>query len=210
MCTARLSSPAPKMAMYSRCPDHGRLGALVSAGVNELRHGAAESDGQLLEAALQLWRGEPWQDLGDCVEISAARQRLTGLRDVAAEELQSARLACGDPMRAAAELREAVMQAPYRERRWELLALALYRSGRQGQALAELRRVRELLIEDLGVEPGAALRALEQRMLDQDPALLLLDTNSQRPTSARPPIGTTPCWNAKTCSAGCANSATRR
>jgi DNA-binding SARP family transcriptional activator len=163
--------------------DHGRFAELVSAGVDELRQGAAESAGQLLESALQLWRGEPWQDLGDTVEIAAPRQRLTELRDIAVEELQAARLACGQAERAVAELQEAVMQAPYRERRWELLALALYRGGRQGEALAELRRVRELLIDDLGIEPGAALRALEQRMLDQDPALLVVDCAAQRRTT---------------------------
>jgi DNA-binding SARP family transcriptional activator len=64
-----------------------------------------------------------------------------------------------------------VAEAPYRERRWELPALGLYRSGRQSHALAEVRRLRRLLIEGLGVEPEPRLRNLEQRILAQDPTL---------------------------------------
>lgn len=153
--------------------DHGQLAELVDAGMEELGRGAAHRAAASLEAALALWRGQPWADLGDAVAVSALRNKLRELRDNAVEELQAARLAYGDTARAIAALSEAVTESPYRERRWELLALGLYRSGRQSQALAELRRVRQLLVDELGVEPGAALRSLEQRMLDQDPSLLV-------------------------------------
>jgi predicted ATPase/DNA-binding SARP family transcriptional activator len=153
--------------------DHGRFDELVSAGNHELQTGAADRAVKSFEAALSLWRGQPWAELGEAVQISGGRNRLVELREVAIEELQAARLACGDTARAVATLSEAVTEAPYRERRWELLALGLYRSGRQSHALAELRKARELLAEEMGIEPGPELRELEQRMLEQDPGLLL-------------------------------------
>src|SRR5882757_3587540 len=86
----------------------------------------------------------------------------------------------GDTTRAVAALSEAVTEAPYRERRWELLALGLYRSGRQGHALAELRRARNLFIDELGVDPGPTLSTLERRILEHDPDLLLVETPAGR------------------------------
>ncbi|WP_433578242.1 BTAD domain-containing putative transcriptional regulator [Nocardia brasiliensis] len=83
-----------------------------------------------------------------------------------------------------AALSEAVIQMPYRERRWELPALGLFRSGRQADALAQLRRARQLLREEIGVEPGPALRDLESRLLDHDHGLLL---PRAPPPAARPP-----------------------
>ncbi|MGW4242287.1 AfsR/SARP family transcriptional regulator [Nocardia sp. NPDC004722] len=176
----------PVAARYLRRTDHGYVldlppdstdsalfTALIERGRRQAAAGESVEASGSFDEALAWWRGEPWHDLGDRTELSGPRARLTELRDVAVEEQQAARLACGDTAAAVAALSEAVTFAPYRERRWELLALALYRSGRQAQALAELRRVRELLIEELGIEPGPALRELEQRMLDQDPELLL-------------------------------------
>ncbi|MDT7681268.1 MAG: hypothetical protein QOG57_1578, partial [Pseudonocardiales bacterium] len=87
----------------------------------------------------------------------------------------------GDAAAAVAALSAAVGEAPYRERRWELLALGLYRGGRQAHALAELRRARSLLVDELGIEPGPELRSLESRMLTHDPTLL-------GPTHTAPPI----------------------
>ncbi|MEU1426369.1 BTAD domain-containing putative transcriptional regulator [Nocardia sp. NPDC005746] len=157
--------------------DSGRFAASVTEGIRALAAGEAARAERLLADGLALWRGEPWPELDHAPALPAERTRLAELRDVAVEELQAARLACGQTAAAVAALSEAVAQAPFRERRWELLALGLYRGGRQAQALAELRRVRELLVEELGVEPGPALRLLEQRMLEHDPGLL---------TTARP------------------------
>jgi predicted ATPase/DNA-binding SARP family transcriptional activator len=160
------------LAVSAEQTDHGRFVKLVDAGMAELESGNAGAAAKTLEAAMALWRGQPWAELGDALPIAAPRGRLIELRDVAVEELQAARLERGDTARAVAALSEAVTEAPYRERRWELLALGLYRSGRQAQALAELRRVRHLLTEELGIDPGQALRTLEQRMLNNDPSLL--------------------------------------
>jgi len=132
------------------------------------------------DAALARWRGEAFADLPETV----ARTRLNELRAVAVEERLAARLAVGDAPGAVAELESAVRAEPYRERRWELLILALYRSGRQAGALAALRRVRARLADELGIDPGPALQELEGRLLAQDPRLLL----PSRPTAPVRPL----------------------
>ncbi|MFC9693585.1 BTAD domain-containing putative transcriptional regulator [Kribbella sp. NPDC056951] len=144
-----------------------------------------------LLTALDLWRGNPWPELAESVSATGGRSRLVELRQVAVEELAAARLALGATTDAITLLTEAVAEAPFRERRWELLALGLYRSGRQAQALAELRKVRGLLVDELGVEPGPALRELERRMLDHDPGLLLIDP-AVRSAASAPRSRTTP------------------
>lgn len=103
---------------------------------------------------------------------------------MAVEERLAARVAAGDAPGAVAELEAAVRAEPYRERRWELLILALYRSGRQAGALAALRRVRARLADELGIDPGPALQELEGRLLAQDPRLLL----PSRPAPAVRPL----------------------
>jgi predicted ATPase/DNA-binding SARP family transcriptional activator len=143
----------------------------VASGRAALAAGDAERAERVLRDGLELWRGRPWDDLGDGPSLLGPRTKLVELRDEAFEELQSARLARGDAPGAVAALSAAVIESPYRERRWELLALGLYRTGRQTQALAELRRVRELLDTELGVAPGPALRELEERILRHDTAL---------------------------------------
>ncbi|MCE7001505.1 winged helix-turn-helix domain-containing protein [Kibdelosporangium philippinense] len=137
----------------------------VSRGLSpgEAMHGLSE--------ALELWRGQPYADLADSDEVDAARGRLTELREVALEERAAARLSSGDATGAVPDLEELVRAAPLRERRWALLVLALYRVGRQGDALAALRRARAVLAEELGVDLGAELQDLERQVLAQDPSL---------------------------------------
>ncbi|MDT7567979.1 MAG: hypothetical protein QOG76_6603 [Pseudonocardiales bacterium] len=158
--------------------DAGQFVALIELGGQLLASGDAARALRVYSSALTLWRGEPWSELADAPETAGSRVRLHELREVALEELQAARLATGDAAGAVAALSEAVAASPYRERRWELLVLGLYRSGRQGHALAELRRVRELLAGELGVDPGPGLRALEQQLLNHDPRLLIIDSPS--------------------------------
>ena len=90
---------------------------------------------------------------------------------MAREERLDAELACGRHARVAAELSELVLEQPLRERLRELQVLALYRSGRQAEALAAHRAARARLVDELGVEPGPAMRALERAVLRQDPSL---------------------------------------
>jgi DNA-binding SARP family transcriptional activator len=152
--------------------DHGRFATQVEHGLLQLAGAEFASAIATFESALTLWRGEPWCDLADAPDLAGAQSRMSELREVAVEELLAARIACGEIAVAVAALHQAVRESPYRERRWELLALGLYRSGRQVHALDELRRVRELLRTDIGVDPGPELLALEQRMLVHDVGLL--------------------------------------
>jgi len=124
-----------------------------------------------LDGALALWRGEPYADLGDAGAAVAERARLEELRLVALEDRAVARLALGQHATVAAELEALTSAHPLRERLWALRTLALTRAGRQAEALDALRRVRELLDEELGLEPSAELRDLQTAVLRQDPSL---------------------------------------
>ena len=97
--------------------------------------------------------------------------RLTGLRAVAREQLLEARLGQGESAVLVPEIEGLVADDPLREERWRLLVLALYRAHRQADALAALRRARTTLADELGVDPGPALRALEAEVLAQSPTL---------------------------------------
>ena len=97
--------------------------------------------------------------------------RLGQLRLAAEEDLLQARLDCGDHAGVATDGTVLTGQQPFRERRWALLALAQYRSGRQADALASIRSARRALGQELGLDPGSELVALESRILAQDPGL---------------------------------------
>ncbi len=122
-------------------------------------------------AALSLWRGQPLPELDDLPDAGIVRARL---EDVA-EDLRERLLALELEVLPAAELtpfaRELVDGQPYRERRWELLMLALYRAGRQADALDAFAECRRRLVDDLGLDPGPALRRMQQAILSQDPSL---------------------------------------
>ncbi|SCL39294.1 DNA-binding transcriptional activator of the SARP family [Micromonospora pallida] len=124
-----------------------------------------------LDEALAWWRGPAYADFPDAAWPRADRSRLAELRLQAVERRAEARLDLGRAAEAVPDLDEHVTAHPWREQGWQLLALALYRSGRQGDALAVLRRARELLASHLGVEPGPALRTLETDILRQEPRL---------------------------------------
>ncbi|GAA2720194.1 AfsR/SARP family transcriptional regulator [Actinocorallia aurantiaca] len=133
------------------------------------RHQAAVT---ALDEALSLWSGpayagfdgEPWA----LPEVT----RLSHLRRVARERRLAARLALGEDTTLIGDLEVLVAEEPMAERAWELLVLAWYRSGRQDAALAALRRARERLAEELGVDPGPSLRRLETAVLNQDQTLM--------------------------------------
>lgn len=143
--------------------DATRFAESVDIGRRQLADGRPADALRTFTDALASWRGEPYADL-DTVDGS----RLVELREVALEECAAARLAVGDAPGAVADLEELVRAAPLRERRWALLVLGLYRAGRQGDALGATRRVRTLLADELGVDPGPELQELERRVLAQD------------------------------------------
>lgn len=130
------------------------------------------------EQALRLWRGEP---LADCPEpfATAPRRRLEELRRGLAGRRLELLLAAGESAVVAAESQAALVTDPYDESLWRLLATALYRGGRQADALDTFRRARAVLVDDLGIDPGHDLVDLERRVRAQDPAL------SAHPIAAR-------------------------
>ncbi|MEU6782753.1 BTAD domain-containing putative transcriptional regulator [Nonomuraea angiospora] len=135
---------------------------------------AAGSPAEVLprvEEALGWWRGPAYADFSDEPWARAERSRLTELRLHAVERQAEARLDLGLAGEAVPDLDAHVAEHPWREEGWRLLALALYRTGRQGDALAVLRRARELLVEHLGVDPGPGLSRLEADILHHAPHL---------------------------------------
>ena len=121
--------------------------------------------------ALQLWRGEPLAEFSDYAWARAESARLGELHAVAVEEHIDERLAAGEHTVLVAELESLTTAAPLRERLRAQHMVALYRSGRAADALAVYQNFRRLLIDELGVEPSADLRALELRILRDDPSL---------------------------------------
>ncbi|MFE9005011.1 BTAD domain-containing putative transcriptional regulator [Streptomyces sp. NPDC007875] len=130
-------------------------------------------DGALprLEEALSRWRGPAYVEFVDEDWARGERSRLAELRLHAVERQAEARLALGRAAEAVPDLEAHLAEHPWREGAWRALALALYRTGRQGDALAVLRRARALLVEQLGVDPGPELRRLETDILGQAPHL---------------------------------------
>jgi len=123
---------------------------------------------ELLRTALQLWRGPAYAEFAEEPWARSERSRLEELRLTAVERFASAQLDLGRTAEAIPDLDAHVTEHPWREDGWRLLALALYRSNRQGDALAVLRRARELLAEELGIDPGPRLTDLESDILRRE------------------------------------------
>ena len=124
-----------------------------------------------LSAALASWHGAAFEEFGGLPWADLEASRLEELRLTAAETRAEAALRLGRAAQTVADLSRMTAEHPLREEAWRLLALALYQSGRQGDALAALRRARARLAADLGVDPGPALRELEEGILAQAPHL---------------------------------------
>ncbi|WP_169747629.1 nSTAND1 domain-containing NTPase [Demequina iriomotensis] len=134
----------------------------------------------MLERALGLWQGRPYAALEEWPPAHGEAERLSELRAAAEDDLLEARLAAGDHRAVAEQAAALCATEPYRERRWHALALAQYRCERQADSLSTVRRAQRLLIEELGIDPGASLVNLEQAILRHDEALLAAP-------AARPP-----------------------
>jgi DNA-binding SARP family transcriptional activator len=130
-----------------------------------------QGDADGLREALSLWRGQALADLAYEQFAQAEIQRLEELRLAALERRIEADLALGRHAALVGELEQLVAQQPLRERLRSLLMLALYRSGRQADALAAYHAARATLVEELGLEPSPALQELERAILRQDPSL---------------------------------------
>lgn len=124
-----------------------------------------------LKAALALWRGEPLADVRGPAWLDDHASRLAALRVSTTEELIDTQLALGEHVALVPELERLARAHPFHERLHGQLMLALYRSGRQADSLSVYRRLRHTLEEELGVDPSARSRNLEQAILRQDKSL---------------------------------------
>ncbi|MGD2059697.1 MAG: BTAD domain-containing putative transcriptional regulator [Acidimicrobiia bacterium] len=142
------------------------------AVAGEAIDGSPDRAGKLLREALALWNGHPYSDVEAHGHLDAENSRLAELR-VSAQSLRlDADLAAGRHGDLVAEIEALLIEHPYQEHFRAQHMTALYRAGRQREALASCRQMRELLAEELGIDPSAELQDLEQRILEQDPALL--------------------------------------
>ncbi len=151
--------------------DAVRFERLVEQARKELAAGTPEPALAALEEALSLWRGTPLSEF--VYERFAQREisRLEELREAAREERFEAHLALGRGADLVGELETLVVEHPLRERLRGQLMLALYRSGRQAEALELYQTTRRLLVDELGIEPSPSLQRLETAILRQDPSL---------------------------------------
>jgi YVTN family beta-propeller protein len=151
--------------------DLDRFEVLVAEGRTALHVGDARRASARLREGLALWRGPPLEDFAYEPFAHNAIARLEEARMAALEDRIDADLALGDHAALVGELEALVREHPLRERLRAQLMLALYRSGRQAAALESYREARRSLVDELGIEPGGALRELERAILAQDPEL---------------------------------------
>ncbi len=162
--------PGYLLEVKPRSVDSARFERLAAEGAAEVTsdpHHARE----LLEEALSHWRGPPYQDLADAETLRPEIVRLEQIYATALETRVAADLFAGQATAVVAELDDLTTRYPLRERLWALRMLALYRSGRQADALRAGEEARRVLAEEVGLEPGPELRLLEQRILEQNPVL---------------------------------------
>ena len=160
-----------RLAVEPEQVDVGRFELLSAEGRHALAEGDATLATERLRSALALWRGEP---LAEFAYETFAQDAIAGLKEArlsALEDRIDADLATGRDGDLIGELELLVGSHPLQERLRGQLMLALYRAGRQADALAVYRQTRELLQEELGLEPGPSLRELERSILEQDPSL---------------------------------------
>ena len=163
-----------------------RFQELAASGREALAAGDAAAAVRLLDESLALWRGPALADLGDLQFITSEQARLEEERLGVLESRVDAQLMCGRHREAIAQLGTLTTRHPLRERFWSQRLLALYRTGRQADALRAYRELRSTLIDQLGIEPGPELRDLEAQILRQDSALEYRPAQQQTGPRAQP------------------------
>jgi WD40 repeat protein/DNA-binding SARP family transcriptional activator len=153
---------------------------LVARGRARLVSGSPAEAREEIARALGLWRGTPYADWAEAAFAEAERRKLAEIRVTGVEGRLDADLALGRHAEIIPELEQLVVDEPLHEGWWSRLMLALYRAGRQGDALAAARRARSTLANELGIDPGPELIRLEGAILAQDPSL---DAASATPAS---------------------------
>jgi len=178
-------SPGYELRVEEDELDVARFESLAAAAREQLSAGNARAAAAGLREALELWRGPALREFRSEPFAEIAGARLEDLRLGAVEDRLQAELDTGEAARVVPELEELVAAEPLRERPRELLMLALYRAGRQADALDLYRRTRDLFVNELGIEPGPGLRELEQAVLRQDTALRA-PPRRRRPAAGEP------------------------
>jgi predicted ATPase/DNA-binding SARP family transcriptional activator len=173
--TVATRAPGYLLDVAAETVDVWRFAQLAVKGRAALAAGEAETAAGLFGEALGLWRGDALAEFADEEFAQAEIARLREERLAVVEDRVDADLACGRHGELVGELEEAVRSEPLRERRRAQLMLALYRSGRQADALRQFQEARRVLGEELGLDPGPELRRLEAAVLAQDPSLDLPD-----------------------------------
>ena len=161
--------------------DAVRFQRLVEEGNDLSATGDHEPALAAFDAAIELWRGHPLADFEYDSFAQADIARLSELHVAAVEQRIAGELALGRDGRAIAQLEQFVREHPYRERLRVQLMLALYRTGRQADALEAYRDARTALVEELGIEPSTELRELHEAILNQDPLLMPPGTTRSGP-----------------------------
>jgi len=170
--------------------DADRFERAAREGTDLLATGDAESAARLLGDAVGLWRGAVLADLSYEPWAEGPARRLGELRLTALEERLEAELALGRHARLVPELQRVVMEQPYRERPRSQLMLALYRCGRQSEALELYLETARVFAKELGIEPGPELTALQRAILNHDPSLRLVElATANLPVPPTPLIG---------------------
>jgi DNA-binding SARP family transcriptional activator/ABC-type transport system substrate-binding protein len=171
--------------------DLERLETLLDQARRARLAGDPQGAGKDLREALSLFRGAPLEDLVHAPFAQAEIRRLAELRLDALVQRLEADLAVGRHAEVVGELESLAAQYPFREVLWGQLMLALYRSGRQAEALLAFDRARRTLAEELGVDPGAPLTQLHQQIVQQDPSLEIR-TESAAPAAVATPTSRSP------------------
>ncbi|HEX5588256.1 MAG TPA: BTAD domain-containing putative transcriptional regulator [Acidimicrobiia bacterium] len=175
--------------------DAARFDRLSAEGRAALHAGDAEGAATALRDALALWRGAALVDFADDAFARPVITRLEESRVAAIEDRVDADLLLGRHAELIGELEALVQEHPLRERLWAQLMTALYQAGRQADALRAYQRARTLLAEQLGIEPGPALRKVEEAVLAQDAALgspqRSPTSDATRASSTNLPVATT-------------------
>ena len=151
--------------------DVGEMEALVAEARRAAQHGRAREAATLFARAAALWRGPSLDGMADEPWAVAEAQRLEMLRSSVVEAHAEARLALGEHREVAAELERVCREQPFAEGLWRLWMLALYRCGRQTEALRAGQRLRQHLLEEVGLDVAPETAALETAILTHDPAL---------------------------------------
>lgn len=208
------SPPGYRLQVTPGALDLHRFEELFAQAKAAIREAAPDQAAGLLRAALRLWRGPVLANVAETPSVQTAVQKLEERRLAALEERIEAELALGGHSDLVGDLRGLVAEFPFRERLRGQLMTALYRAGRQAEALQAYQDARRVLVEELGIEPCTELQRLHQAILAADPSLARpggAQADAERPPPPVPtqlppmwrssPVGTA-SWNG---SARCSN-----